>query len=308
VVALSKRGEVMLVLDFDGTLTDVEQEGTPFTVGFLQDIARLTGWTLDRVQQRAEQIAALIAADPGSHGWKVDGVIMAPATVDPYLRIKPIAEMIFDEAGIYQDPDARRELLTGTLYSQNYQRTTMHFANGAKDLLVAIMRQELDCYIVTNSHTEPVQEKIRRMGMMLADECDTLYGAAFINWWLPRVHGRAKKYLPGGLDVEPFELRIPGLNRPVQLRRPHYFEVLNKLRNQHGITWAQVTVVGDIFELDLALPLALGGQVGLMVNEYTPAYEVNYLRTRTPYAEVMTGLDQVLPFYERSPGHPRNHW
>ena len=36
-------------------------------------------------------------------------------------------------------------------------------------------------------------------------------------------------------------------------------------------------VIGDIFELDLSLPLAMGANVGLVLSEFTPDYERLFL-------------------------------
>ena len=44
-----------------------------------------------------------------------------------------------------------------------------------------------------------------------------------------------------------------------------------------GVEWKDVTVLGDIFELDLSLPFSLGATVGLMKTEFSPSYEVEFL-------------------------------
>ncbi|MFM2152956.1 MAG: hypothetical protein RL199_1391, partial [Pseudomonadota bacterium] len=37
----------LVILDFDGTMTDAEAEGAPFRDGYLQDLATLTGRPLE---------------------------------------------------------------------------------------------------------------------------------------------------------------------------------------------------------------------------------------------------------------------
>jgi hypothetical protein len=113
-----------------------------------------------------------------------------------------------------------------------------------------------------------------------------------------RVTGSAKKYV---LDNDwigvPESLQLPGLDRPVLLRRKLYFDTLDRLRQAEGADWADVVVVGDIFELDLCLPLALGARVGLMVNRFTPVWEQQYLATH-PLGLLLDGLDQVQGMLE----------
>ncbi len=128
----------LLVLDFDGTVTDAEEEGRPFRTGYLEDIAALVAADYERVEERARHFEAKVSADPDSYGWVYGGAIVAPATVDPYLRIMPVARMIFDEAGIFTDETERTRLLDAILYKYNYTKTTTAFRPGAGQVLRAL--------------------------------------------------------------------------------------------------------------------------------------------------------------------------
>lgn len=271
----------MLILDFDGTVTDAEIEGAPFRSGYLEDISTLTDLRLDFVLELAEKFEAEIRADPDNHGWVYDGKIVAPATVDPYLRIMPVARRIFDKAGVFASDADRSRLLDGILYKYNYTKTEIAFREGAYELLCSLV--DTPSWVVTNSHTEPVQNKIRALD---DDRCS-------LDWWIPRVKGRAKKYV---VDNE-FEgiaesIRLPGLSRPVLLRRPAYVQTIESLLAESGETWDNLWVFGDIFELDLAVPLAKGAQVGLVVNDFTPPYERAFVFDH-PRGHVVESLSQV---------------
>ena len=252
----------MLVLDFDGTMTDAEQEGGPFRAGYLDDLATLCGAPLSEVMELASRFVIEVAADPQSYGWLFQGHIVAPAAVDPYLRIMPVARKIFDHYGAFTDEGDRTRLLDGILYKYNYPKTLNVFREGAAEVLAAL--EGTATYVVTNSHTEHVRAKIARLG---------------VDWLVERVYGRAKKYV---VDDDFTQVRehmlLPGLSRPVLLRRSCYHEVLGKLLAENGKDWSELLVVGDIFELDLALPLEMGSRVGLVVNEFTPSYEKDFLR------------------------------
>ncbi|MCB9758224.1 MAG: HAD family hydrolase [Alphaproteobacteria bacterium] len=259
----------LLILDFDGTVTDAEAEGAPFREGYLTDLAVLTGLSVEEVRALAERFEAEVAADPDRYGWMYEGHIVAPAMVDPYLRIMPVARRVFDHAGAFLREEDRTRLLDGVLYKYNYTKTGIAFRPGAREALEALEGQ--DVFIVTNSHTEAVKDKVRRLGQRPD-------GSNSLAWLVDRVHGRAKKYvIDDGFEAVPAQMSLPGLGRPVLLRRRLYFEVLDALRRELGADWSEVQVVGDIFELDLCLPLYAGARVALAVNRFTPAYERAFL-------------------------------
>ncbi len=259
----------LLVLDFDGTMTDAEAEGAPFRAGYLADIAALTSLPAAEVHLLAERFEAEVAAAPDKHGWVYDGRIVAPATVDPYLRIMPVARRILDHAEVLQNERDRTRILDAILYKYNYQKTLDVPRAGSLEVLCAL--QSAPVYVVTNSHTDAVRRKLSVLGA--APD-----GSNRLGWLLDRVYGRAKKYVTDAdFTAVPETLSMPGLDRPVLLRRRHYHDVLDQLRCQAGASWSEVLVVGDIFELDLALPFHLGARVALMCNAFTPTWERAYL-------------------------------
>lgn len=249
----------MLVLDFDGTMTDAEAEGKPFRTGYLEDLCALVGRSAGdaEVEQIAEEVERELAERPASHPFLWMGRAVAPATVDPYLRMVPIAHRILDRFGALPGELDRGRLLGQVLYKYNYAKTTIAFRPYAGEVLAAL--EGTPTYIVTNSDTHAVTKKVIELG---------------VPWMTERVRGGARKFdVDDAWDGAPAELAVPGLARPVLLRRKRYFDILRKLLDENGVDWSDLTVVGDIFELDLAMPLAMGARVGLVVSDRTPAYE-----------------------------------
>lgn len=288
----------MLILDFDGTATDAEAEGVPFTKGYLQDIAEEVGWPLERVRYDYDRYMAEILAEPHKYAWMMDGLAVAPATVDPYLRIKPIARKIIREAGIDITEAELQVLLTDTWYGKNYRLSGTSFRPGTLELLQRLYVTNGPAAIVTNSHTDAVLKKLKLLSMDLADQTCSLTGSNFFAWWEDRVFGRAKKYIARDEDSS-MRLELPGLDRPVLCDRPHYLELLKQLAPKDGDgnpIWSEVTVVGDIFELDGALPLSLGCRFGLLCNDMTPPYEVDFL-CASEDATVLESVEEILPFH-----------
>ena len=287
----------MVIFDFDGTLTDAEQEGQPFRSGYLDDLTVLTGLPRDQIEREAAKFEAEVASKPERFGWMFKGQIVAPATVDPYLRMMPVARYLLDHAQALMLPQDRERVLDGLLYKYNYQKTVTAFRDHAGETLAELINRghlsgdSGELFVVTNSHTEAVQTKIAKLedNRQQADQ-----NKPSLTPLIERVFGRAQKYIVDpSFDLVPESLSLPGLDRPVLLRRRHYFEVLNRLREQAGIPWSQVWVFGDIFELDLSLPIALGASVGLMANQFTPQWELDYLASHER-GHILHSLAQVL--------------
>src|ERR1041384_6390477 len=88
----------VLVLDFDGTMTDAEAEGRPFREGYLDDLCALVGRSPrdPEVLRIAGAVEAKLVRMPEAHPFLWMERAVAPATVDPYLRMVPIAHRILD--------------------------------------------------------------------------------------------------------------------------------------------------------------------------------------------------------------------
>jgi hypothetical protein len=279
---------VALVLDFDGTMTDAEAEGRPFQDGYLEDLALLVGRPIGDPEIRAiaDEVEAELAAAPASHPFLWMGRAVAPATVDPYLRMVPIAQRILDRFNAIPSAADRGRLLGSVLYKYNYAKTLGHpvFRAGAGEMLASLGGTRT--WIVTNSDTHAVASKIAALDRE----------AAGVAWLTSRVRGFARKF-----DVDDTwsgaasELSIPGLERAVLLRRRAYYEILSEVIAEAGSSWEELVVVGDIFELDLAMPLSLGARVGLVTSARTPAYERAFV-TAHPRAKLIEDLSEIPAF------------
>ncbi len=273
----------LLVLDFDGTMTDAEAEGAPFAAGYLEDLALLVGRPANDPELRAiaDAARARIETDPeAAFVWM--GKAVAPSRVDPYLRMVPIAHAVLDALGGFKDPTDRGILLGRILYKYNYAKTAIAPRAGARELLVSLAGT--DTWVVTNSYTEHVAHKIRVIDG----------GRGELAWLADRVRGNASKFeVDDGWDGAPATLQIDGLRRPVLLRRRKYHAALAELLA--GRPFSELTVIGDIFELDLAMPLALGARIGLVATEQTPPHELAFVEAH-PRGKVLRSLDDVKAY------------
>lgn len=281
----------LVIFDFDGTATNVEIEGVPYMAGYLADIGDLCGLTADRVQELARQFVELIAANPDQYGWAPAGIVVAPANVDPLLRVVPISKMILQEAGIVLPVDFLNRLLTKILYKYNYRKTVDSFREGAG----YVFRRAAEVgavYVVTNSDPDVVKGKIGRLYPANPDG-----DPVSVEWLTNNVRGFAKKFevIPESVPGVAATMRISGLDREVQLQRPHYYKTLEEIRVANGCEWDEMMVVGDIFELDLVLPSVLGANVLHIVNSFTPTYELDYVGS-LPNGRSITQFTEVLNY------------
>jgi hypothetical protein len=278
----------VLVLDFDGTMTDAEAEGRPFRDGYLEDLSAMVGRHAGdaEVIAIANEVEAELARAPASHPFLWMGRAVAPATVDPYLRMVPIAHRILDKFAVMPSAIDRGRLLGNVLYKYNYAKTLGHpvFRAGAGDVLRAL--GGTDAWIVTNSDPHAVAGKVAALDRE----------SPGVAWLTSRVRGHARKF-----DVDDAwtgavaELDVPGLDRPVLLRRRYYHNILEEIVDASGATFADLVVIGDIFELDLAMPLSLGARVGLVATDRTPPYERAFVEAH-PRARIIDKLSEIPAF------------
>jgi len=273
-----------IVLDFDGTFTLVDREAVPFVEGFVAGLRELVGGD---VAARWDETAARVKADPDRYGWEHGGTIVAPSHADPYILATTVGQILLTEAGV--ESRAERTERLQALYQDNYTRALTVFRPDAKNVIETIVATSTPVYVVTNSRTEHVEAKLDQLAPR---------GRSQIT-----VRGDARKFVltdPVGGDEAwarvPEQRELPGLSRPIHLRRGAYYEQLRRIWAETGTDAAGTLVCGDIFELDLALPAELGSRVHLVARPDTPEYERRAARARIggSVSQELSGLLEVL--------------
>jgi FMN phosphatase YigB (HAD superfamily) len=271
-----------IILDFDGTFTDVEKEAVPFLEAYRDDLAEslgadaIAGW---------DEAAASIGADPDSYGWEFDGRIVAPSHADPYIMATSTAQKLLDEHGLLPDAEERRSFLE-ELFRRNYPKAANVFRPDARQVVEELLATGLPIYVVTNSLTDAVEAKLDDLAPKGRERL--------------RVYGNAKKYVitepqseADGFSALPETLSLPGLDRPIFLRRGFYWDALTSVLGNSGARPERTLVAGDIFELDLALPAALGFPIHLVARPKTPSYERDAVVAHE-HGEVSEDLESVV--------------
>jgi FMN phosphatase YigB (HAD superfamily) len=255
-----------VVFDFDGTFTRVDEEAEPFVAAFRRELAEYVG--RERIE-RWDAVLRTIEDAPERFGWEYEGVIVAPAHADPYIRCTTIGQVLLAEEGIAGG--RQREVLEG-LFKRCYPLTRTVFREDAKFVLEVLLGSGMPVFVISNSATDHVRAKIEALEPR---------GKSML-----RIYGNARKFVvckPEKSNPEfeslPSEMYVPGLERPLLLHRGYYFDALKKVWDETGARPERTLVCGDIFELDLAMPARLGTQVHLVARPGTPDYELRAART-----------------------------
>ncbi len=273
-----------IILDFDGTFTDVEREAAPFVDAFKAAVFDLLGRELHALW--AEQ-AARIAENPGDYGWNHEGRIVAPASADPYINTTTTAHLVFDAVGVLRDGKTRAAILQA-LYHHAYETTLTAFRPQAKEVLEALAASGIPTFVVTNARTDAAQKKLRTLGPVGLDRIE--------------VHGDARKFVvaePEIMDERfariPEKIYLPGLDRPVYPRRGRYYDALAAIMQRVNAAPEEVIVCGDIYELDLSMPIELGMQVHMVTGPKPPAaHEIAWLERYGSRASHSDDLSVIL--------------
>lgn len=275
-----------IILDFDGTFTDVEEEAGPFLDAYRDELAETFG---NGLAARWDEVSSLIRRTPESYGWEYEGRIVAPSHADPYILAVSTAQRLLDEHGLLADL-AERAAVLEALFRSNYPRAASVFRSDAREVVETLLATGLPIHVVTNSHTDAVMDKLDDLRPKGRERL--------------HVHGSARKFViaePDPIDERfaqvPAERQLEGLERPVLLRRGRYYEVLREVMNGCGAAPERTLVCGDIYELDLALPAALGMPVHLVCRPGTPAYERRAV-SELPRGAVSEDLRPVLQWID----------
>jgi FMN phosphatase YigB (HAD superfamily) len=250
-----KRSSKVVILDFDGTLTDVEKEGAPFVGGYTHDL----GVLLKRkdIEVLWNEAETERASRPEDFSWDNKGLLVAPAS-DPYIRSHAILDLILDKLGLFSDPEKRTEI-KNQLFGANYKKSITAFREGAKEFLEELIAN-MKIIVVTNSGTDAVQAKLEQLNPKSLNEV--------------ALFGNARKFeVDNSWDSVSEGQSFEGLKRLVLLRRRLYSDILSKISKEFKVPIESMQVMGDIYDLDLAFPQHLGMGSALITREHTYAYE-----------------------------------
>lgn len=253
------------IWDFDGTFTDTTKNQEQFRDTYYTLLTNRLNIHPNEFQELMSISEAEILKQPGLYGWEHKGFIIAPS-LSLSLLLKNSARLVIQHLRNDEFPSAQLPQLDGVdeilfeIHSLTDDQVDLgEFRQHAKECLTELY-QAGGFIILTNSKTHEARRKLA-----------TLLDDTTIDPDDVKVVGSAMKHeLDQNWMVEtiPETTQFEGLQRPVYLRRKFYYEKLKEI----GISSID-NVVGDIGELDLILPEAIGLRTILMLTGWTPPWE-----------------------------------
>lgn len=281
----------VFVADWDGTFTLVDKEVELFRAGMMEDLAGITGEELRSIQELCLEMEQEILQNPGDFAVMNNGKPSCRAT-DPYCIWDPIIRRVLNMFEVFEkNEETKNRFIDSFLFKYNARKAITVFNPQAKTVLKNLMTKnnEVEAFIVSASHTESLKRKINFLRGA---------GKSWQDWWVEKLAGRAygsaKKFeLDDDFDLIPESINIPNLNRPIYLRRRRYYDILLSILKTTKSDWKDLVVVGDHLEIDLILPHVLGAKIGLVVNDFTPKYEIDFVQN-SPNSRIITDLKEVF--------------
>lgn len=254
---------IKLISDFDGVWTNQEIEAEYVWRYILTRVSGLTGDTVTAVEKIMQQCRNEMNKTPYEYGWYYEGEISAYYQEDPFGDNNAIFDYIEKNASTksysnfkqqlakIKNAVEKKEKLSLSEFSNDcFVKSTTQFklegklkpVETAGDVVKKLNGMGVEVIIASNSKTEKIEHLFRKAGQIVTNEKSIKRG---------RLHaiGDARKFVvEKNFKDLPATLEITKKYR-VNLCRSNYYRILQKETPHY--------VIGDVFSLDLALPVYL---------------------------------------------------
>jgi hypothetical protein len=287
-----------IVMDFDGVYTDPTEEGEACSRSFRDKILSLKLKeveldTLEKVDSWLGEIRARSASKPFDFGWRSEGRVSAFTFEDPFIRNIGLADYLDGLVG--EGNDRAKKVLAKLKQSEKIQTfgqlSEWSFHQLAikkrpdpstKAWVLAALEKGHEVFIVSNSATQKIEEFLNQNN--------------YPEERRPQIRGGAQKF---GLGKHPNAIALNqkgDFQVQVDTDRPIYEKALLEIQPD--------AVIGDVFCLDLSLPIRLKREGKLPFKwgifyrhrDYTPSQMVEFVTgraTQVPEVTMVRDWSQV---------------
>lgn len=286
-----------VVLDFDGTCTQIPKVWETYLELYLKGLVE-TGFKITRNEWHEACIA--VQKQSPHAGWTVAGCPAAPAAADPYILADEAARLILRRRGDHTP-------VSPEVHAKAYGAPPAPWREEALDTFSQLTDRGLRLHFVSNSSTAVITERLQELltnHTSLAEKISVQSDAGKfriceLDWddktssLSPDARARFGA-LPAAFDSsEP----VQSIGRPIYLRRGAYFDAVSRVLSGDFTLLPNTVFCGDIWEMDLAMPHALGGNVHL-VDRAAPfttyEYERQAIETYGQRAKASADLSGLL--------------
>lgn len=297
---------VKVISDFDGVWTNQDAEAVYVWDYMVKSIADLTGDTNESVNSILLECKKEMDRSPYEYGWFYDGSIAAYYQEDPFGDNNAIFDYINRAASTKSYSNFKQKLavikhaiekklnMNCAAFSNDcFTKSTSQFklegklkpVETAGEIVKELNGMGVEIVVVSNSKTEKIEHLFRKAGHTVTNERSIKRG---------RLHaiGDAKKFVINDkFTVLPQSINVSGRFN-VSLRRENYFNVLLKEKPDY--------VIGDVFSLDLALPIYLrlnddrfnGLKIIQKVHKHTPSWVKDYI-SKDEFKDIAFMVDSI---------------
>ncbi len=276
--------KIKLISDFDGIWTNQNIEAEYVWEFILSSLSDLTGSGKDKIQNILAKCKSEMDKQASKYGWFNNGSIAAYYQEDPFGDNNAIFDFINNS--VEGDPDLNlikesilKKYISLADFSQEcFMNSTKKFKEEGKLNPVSITKSivedlnnsGVEIIVASNSKTEKIKYLFSKAGIDVTDESSPERGGV-------HAKGDARKFvIDNNYSALPEYLNTDE-NYKIALRRSSYHKILSEEKPDF--------VIGDVFSLDIALPLYLrmnDGSFGNLkviqrVQPYTPDWVKNFL-------------------------------
>ncbi len=280
-----------LVSDFDGIWTDQDKEAKYVHNYIIKKLTQLTKFSAEEIEQLIEGCRKEMDKTPYDYGWMNNGKISVYYREDPFGDNNALFNYIHRSASAKSFSVFRQKLndikkaIIAAGYESAEKFSNVCFAESTKTFkesgklsphphgkatLEKVLKKGVQIVVASNSSTDKIEHLFLKMGKQPSNEKSFKPG---------HVHARGnsmKFVITPEFDLLPETMKITERYK-VQLRRESYYNVIEDEMPDY--------VIGDVFSLDIALPLYLRLndkrfeklKVIQKVHEYTPAWVKDFL-------------------------------
>ncbi|HRE11224.1 MAG TPA: HAD family hydrolase [Ignavibacteria bacterium] len=297
---------VKLISDFDGVWTNQHIEADYVWKYILNTVASHTGDTPETIDALLQQSKNEMDNTPYDYGWFNGGGVSCYYQEDPFGDNNAIFDYIErsasdrsyshfkQELARLKDAIGKKTNMTLAEFSNDcFMKSTTQFklegklkpVETAGEVIKKLNAAGVEIVVVSNSKTEKIEHLFRKAGHTVTNENAIVRG---------RLHaiGDARKFIIDSAFTELPEFYEITDRFKVCLRRSNYFKILLAEMPDY--------VIGDVFSLDLALPLYLRLndkrfeklKVIQRVHKHTPAWVKDHL-SRDEFKGIAFMVDSI---------------
>ncbi len=255
-------GLARVVLDFDGTCTQIPPIFEAYLDLYCKGLNN-SGLNVTLLEWRDAQ--EIVCKHSPKAGWTLAGCPSAPAAGDPYILADEAVRLILRQRGATSPVP-----IPPTVHAQAYDEALAPWREEAFDTFSRLLEHGVQLHFVSNTGTKFINRRLRDLfGDRLPAKISVQSGAekfriCELSWGdqaaVSAEAARRFQALPVAYGERPFL----ETERPIYLRRGTYFEAINRALDGDFDALTRTVFCGDIWEMDLAMPYALGAKVHLL--------------------------------------------